>query len=45
MPLTSRAECDGINSFIFNRMSMIPLWRLLAGDGHLDEGKNVSFTR
>jgi len=30
MPLASRAECEGINSFIFNRMSTLPLWRLLA---------------
>jgi hypothetical protein len=45
MPLASRAECEGINSFIFNMMSMLSLWRLLARDGHLDEGKNVNFTR
>jgi hypothetical protein len=30
MPLVSRAECEGINSFIFNRVSTLPLWQLLA---------------
>jgi len=45
MPLASRAELESTNSFIFNEMSTLPLYCLLARDGHLDEGQNVSFTR
>jgi hypothetical protein len=45
MPLASRAEFDGTNSFIFNEMITLPLCWLLALDGHLGEGQNVSFTR
>ena len=45
MPLASRAELESTNSFIFNEMSTLPLCWLLARDGHLDEGQNVSFTR
>jgi hypothetical protein len=45
MPLASRAELDGTNSFIFNEMITLPLCWLLALDGHLGEGQNVSFTR
>ena len=45
MPLASRAEFDGTNSFIFNEMSTLPRCWLLERDGHLDKGKNVSFTR
>jgi len=45
MPLASRAECEGINSLIFNRMCTLSLWHLLARDEHLDESQDVSFTR
>ena len=45
MPLASRAELESTNSFIFNEMTTLPLCWLLARDGHLDEGQNVSFTR
>lgn len=45
MPLASLAELDGTTPFIFNEMTTLLLCWLLALDGCLGEGQNVSFTR